>query len=80
MDFHDFSSSSHTHPTEEPDMPLGLGLRIAQDVRAMQAFSALSDERRQQLIGYVQAATTGEDAKARIRNAVSMLSRGATEI
>ena len=64
-------------PGASAEMPLGLGMRIAQDPRALEAFAALSEDARKKLIGYVGGAATGDEAKERVRAAVSALSRRA---
>ncbi len=75
-----FVGMGHNPAPGVPDIPMGLGMRIAQDPRAMQGFTQLSDDHKRQLIGYVQAAQTGDEAKERVRNAVSMLNRGTWEL
>lgn len=59
-----------------PDLPLGLGMQLAQDPKAMETFGKMSNTQKSELIGYIQGAATGDDAKMRIRNAVSELSGG----
>jgi len=56
-----------------PDIPLGLGMELAQNPAAMTAYGHLSDEGKTQVINHVQAATTGDDAKERIRQTINKL-------
>lgn len=56
-----------------PDLPLGLGMALAQTPSAMERFSNLSDEEKTQLINYIQSSVTGEDAKHRISETVQQL-------
>ncbi|MEA5012295.1 MAG: hypothetical protein VB100_11345 [Angelakisella sp.] len=58
------------------DIPLGLGMSLAQNLDAMTNFGRLSKEQQQKIIAYVQCGATGEETKARIENAVSCLSAG----
>lgn len=57
-----------------PDIPLGLGMALAQNPQAMNAFGQLSDGQKTNLIHGIQGAVTGGDAKARIHQAISDLS------
>ena len=63
---------------EMPDIPIGLGMRIADNPAAMASFSKLGKEQKKQLIHYVQSAGTGDDASRRIRKAVDSLAQGTT--
>ena len=63
---------------EMPDIPIGLGMHIADNPAAMASFSKLDKEQKKQLIHYVQSAGTGEDASRRIRKAVDSLAQGTT--
>ena len=64
------------HNPEGPDLPLGFGMRLAQEPRAMDAFGELSEERKAQVVSYIQSSVTGDDAKDRIETAVSSLRDG----
>lgn len=59
-----------------PELPLGLGMALAQNTDALNRFGALTAERQSALVSYIQSATTGNDAKARIENVVRDLSQG----
>ncbi len=59
-----------------PALPVGLGMELAQYPRAMEIFSGLSDERKTALIGHIQGALTGEEAKNRVTDAVARLGEG----
>ncbi|MEA4824041.1 MAG: hypothetical protein VB111_08005 [Clostridiaceae bacterium] len=80
MDLHNIlTNMPEPAPGAATDMPLGLGIRIAQDPRATEAFAMLPEESRKRLILYVEGAATGDEALERVRNAVSALSRRAEE-
>jgi hypothetical protein len=57
-------------------LPVGLGMRLALDMKAMTNFSNLSDTRKQELINYIEGSTTGEEAKNRVTEVVSNLHNG----
>lgn len=59
-----------------PDMPLGLGMALAQSTDALSHFGSLSPAEQARLIGYVQASATGEEAKARIDQVVEQMRSG----
>lgn len=59
------------------DIPLGLGVRLAQHPDAMDAFGRLSPQRKAALIADIQASVSGDEAKRRIERAVRDLGRGA---
>ena len=57
-----------------PDLPLGLGMQLAQDPKAMDAFGRMSKAQRSGLISYIQGAKTGSEAQSRIAETVNKLS------
>lgn len=59
-----------------PDLPLGLGMQLAQDPKALDTFGRLTNEQKSVLIGYIQGAATGDDAKRRLAEALNMLHDG----
>lgn len=59
-------------------LPVGLGMRLALDMKAMTNFSNLSDAKKQELIRYIEDSTSGEDAKNRVMEVVSNLHDGGT--
>lgn len=61
-----------------PDLPLGFGMQLAQEPKAMNTFGRLSREEKIALIGYIQSCSTGEDAKNRIAETVKKLGDGQT--
>lgn len=63
---------------EGPDLPLGLGMKLAQDPAAMDAFSNMTNAQRGAMIDYIQGSTTGNEAKARIAGAIRQLRNGQT--
>lgn len=64
------------HNPDGPDLPLGFGMRLAQEPEAQEAFGRLSKEGKASLIGYIQSCATGEEAQTRIDNAVRQLKEG----
>lgn len=56
-----------------PDLPLGLGMQLAQEPQALETFATLSNDKKAQIISYIQACPTGEDAKNRIATVISSL-------
>ena len=55
------------------DLPLGLGMELAQEPRAMEAFGRMSQTQKDAMIRHIQGAVTGEDARRRIDEAVAGL-------
>ncbi|MCL2512529.1 MAG: YdeI/OmpD-associated family protein [Oscillospiraceae bacterium] len=61
------------HNPGGPDLPLGLGMQLAQDPQAMDAFGKLTKQQKTDMISYIQQSVTGEDAENRIISAVNRL-------
>ncbi|HPU63817.1 MAG TPA: hypothetical protein PK304_06650 [Mobilitalea sp.] len=57
-------------------LPIGLGMKLALDVQAMTNFAKLPDEKKRELISYIESSTTGEEAKNRVSEVVSNLHKG----
>jgi hypothetical protein len=57
-------------------IPVGLGMRLSLDMKAMTNFSNLSDRKKQELISYIEGSTTGDEAKNRLTEVVSSLHDG----
>jgi len=74
MDEHAFIGVGNN--PEGKDIPLGLGMQLAQNAAALDHFSELTQPQRDDLISYVQGAVTGDDAKHRIHSVVSDLAVG----
>lgn len=55
------------------DLPLGLGMGLAQDPEAMYNFGKMSNTQKNELINYIQSGVSGEDAKERMANAINRL-------
>ncbi len=51
-------------------LPIGFGMNLAQDEKAMEGFSALSETEREKLVQYIKASSTGDEAKERIKTVV----------
>lgn len=64
------------HSPDGVDLPLGLGMQLAQEPRAMEAFGQLTIEQKSKLIQNIQSAQTGQEAEEKIAGAVSSLRTG----
>jgi len=56
-----------------PDLPLGLGMALAQDPKASNAFASMSNAQKESMIRHITGGNTGEEAKTLIEDAVNML-------
>lgn len=54
-------------------IPEGLGFRLALDMQAMTNFVNLPEDKKKQLVNYIQGSTTGDEAKNRVTEVVSSL-------
>lgn len=61
-----------------PDIPLGLGMRLAQNPKAMNTFGHMTKDQKAAMIHYIQSVNTGEESKARILEAIQNLSENNT--
>lgn len=59
--------------SDGPDIPMGLGMRLAQDPRAMTAFSGMSNQQKEAMIGYLQSGATGEATEALMEDVLNRL-------
>ena len=66
-----------TNP-EGIDLPLGLGMRLAQEPGAIDTFGSLDEQQKSGVVRYIQDSVTGDDAKERIEKAVTALKDGNT--
>jgi len=57
-------------------IPVGLGMRLALDMKAMTNFANLPDEKKRELINYIESSATGDEAKVRVSEVVSSLHDG----
>lgn len=62
--------------TNEHPLPEGLGFRLAMDMKAMTSFVNLPEDKKQQLVSYIQGSTTGDEARNRVTEVVSNLHNG----
>ena len=62
------------------DLPLGLGMSLSMHPQAMDTFGKMTPQEKTAAIQYVQAATTGPDAKRRIQNAIQQMEHGRTTL
>ncbi|MEA5014326.1 MAG: YdeI/OmpD-associated family protein [Candidatus Limiplasma sp.] len=60
------------------ELPVGLGMQLAQEPAAMTHFGRLSPAQQQAVVHYVQSGVTGADAKSRVDEAVERLKNGDT--
>jgi len=61
------------HNPAGPDLPLGLGMLLAQDQEAMDTFAQMTAAQKSALIAYVQGCSTGAAAKERMASALHQL-------
>jgi len=61
------------HNPDGPDLPLGFGMQLAQEPKALQAYGNLSNSEKETVINYIQSSTSGDDAKNRIMESISRL-------
>ena len=64
------------HNPEGPDLPLGLGMQLAQEPAAITAFGNMTEAQKESVVRYIQSCATGEDAKTRIDTVVERLKTG----
>ena len=62
-----------------PDIPIGLGMSLAQHTQALSCFGRLSDADKTRVIDYVQSSASGGEAEEKIQKAVEMLEQGRME-
>ncbi len=60
----------------EHSLPEGLGFRLAMDMKAMTNFVNLPEQKKQELVDYIQGSTNGNDARNRVTEVVSSLHNG----
>ena len=63
---------------EGPDLPLGLGMQLAQNPKAMAVFGKMSKAEKAALVRHVQSAITGEGAESLMEDAINQLSENKT--
>lgn len=61
---------------DKDSIPVGLGMKLALDMDAMKNFANLPDEKKQELVHYIEGSTTGDEAKNRVYEVVNNLHRG----
>lgn len=60
------------------ELPVGLGMRLALDMKAMTNFANLPEQKKKELVNYIKSSATGDDAENRITEVVSSLRNGDT--
>lgn len=50
--------------TEGPEMPMGLGLALAQNLEAMNRFSSLSPQQKQQMIEHTKQINSSQEMRS----------------
>ena len=58
---------------KEAALPEGLGFKLAMDLQAMTNFIHLSEEKKEELVQYVQGSSSGEEARYRVNEVVRNL-------
>lgn len=71
MSYYNFIGTGH-NPTG-PDLPLGFGMRLAQEPSAMNAYGRLSNEEKAAIIQKIQSGATGDEAATLINDAIESL-------
>ena len=56
-----------------PDIPMGFGMELMQNPKAMDRFGKLTDEEKTALIKVIQGGSTGEEAERRVADAIERL-------
>ena len=59
-----------------PDIPLGLGMQLAQNPKAMATFGKMTSTQKRELIRQIQGAPTGDAARAQVSGAINRLEQG----
>jgi hypothetical protein len=62
--------------SNDSQLPVGLGMRLALDMDAMTNFVNLPAEKKQELVNYIESSTTGMEAKYRVTEVVRDLHDG----
>ncbi len=70
---HQMNASVFEPQRDTPEIPLGLGMSLAQHPDAMTAYGRMNSEQKQRIVQYIQDSTTGDEARQRIRQTVQML-------
>ncbi len=61
------------HSPDGVDLPLGLGMQLMQEPKAMTAFGQLSTEQKASMIKDIQSAKSGQEAENKIMDVVASL-------
>lgn len=59
-----------------PDLPMGFGMHLMQEPKAMDNYDTLTIPEQESVIRYIKGGSTGEEAERRVMNAVKMLAEG----
>lgn len=73
MDYNNFIGMGHN--PDGPDLPEGLGMNLAQNSAAMDTFATMSNAEKSAMINFIQGGTTGDEARARMNEAISRLNQ-----
>lgn len=60
------------------ELPVGLGMRLALDLKAMTNFANLPEHKKKELVNYIKESSSGYEAENRITEVVSSLRNGDT--
>lgn len=58
---------------EPANLPVGLMMQLGMDREAMNAFAALSDSKKEEMIEYIKSGATGDQVKERISEVMNAL-------
>lgn len=60
----------------EHQLPVGLGMKLALDMKAMTNFVNLPEDSKRQMVDYIESSSTGDEARHRVTEVVSNLHNG----
>ncbi|BCN32771.1 hypothetical protein [Anaeromicropila herbilytica] len=59
--------------SDRGSLPVGFSMSLAQDLKAMTNFVSLSEDKKENIVEYIEGSTTGYEAKDRITQVVNDL-------
>lgn len=55
------------------DLPLGLGIQLAQDSRMLETYAAMPEAEKRSMVNYIRASQTGAETAARVEETINEL-------
>jgi hypothetical protein len=74
-----FMPKKRKEPNALSELPLGLAMSLAQNEDAMKNFSNLTEEKKSQIISFIQSSATGAEAKHRVLDATDGLAHNSID-